>query len=64
MRSTPIEKMEATAGIPPLNKRWECKGLIQHAKAQTIKIHLMHTRTTKDSREATSYKTPDSYNNV
>jgi hypothetical protein len=42
------EKMEATV-IPPLKKRWECKALIQYDKNQTIKSHLVHTRTTKIS---------------
>jgi hypothetical protein len=49
MRSTSIEKMELIVGVLPLKKRWEYIALIQYAKAQTIKIHLMHTRTTKIS---------------
>jgi hypothetical protein len=49
MRSTPIEKMEATVGVPSIKKRWESNALIQYTKPQTIKSHLMHTRTTKIS---------------
>ena len=50
MRSTPIEKMEQTTGIPPLKNRWECKALMQYTKAERTESHLMHNRT----REASS----------
>ena len=49
MRSTPIEKMEETTGIPQLKKRWRCKSLIQYTKAETMDSHLMHNRTSKGS---------------
>jgi hypothetical protein len=50
MRSTPIDKIEAT-GIPPLKKRWQCKALIQYAKGEIIKNHLMHTNQLRKTQE-------------
>jgi ribonuclease HI len=44
MRSTPIEKMEQTAGIPPLSKGRECKALIQAAKFKSFNNHPMKIR--------------------
>ena len=49
MRSTPVEKMEATTGIPPLKKRWNCKALLHYAKAESTENHIMHQRTTQPS---------------
>jgi ribonuclease HI len=44
MKSTPIEKMEKTAGIPPLNKRRECKAMLQATKYQSMPDHPMCSR--------------------
>lgn len=49
MRSTPIEKMEQTTGIPPLKNRWECKAMMQYTKAEKTENHLMHSRTREPS---------------
>ena len=49
MRSTPIEKMEHTTGIPPLMKRWKSKALIEYTKAKASEDHLMHKRTKEPS---------------
>ena len=47
MRSTPIEKMEHTANIPPLSKRRECKAMIQATKYKSSEDHRMNTRQTQ-----------------
>jgi hypothetical protein len=44
VRLTPTEKMEATAGVPPVKKRWESKALIQYARAQTQTTKLSSGR--------------------
>ena len=44
MKSTPIERMEQTAGIPPLIKRRECKALIQATKYKYSENYLMSAR--------------------
>jgi len=44
MRSTPIDKMEQTTGIPPLNNRRECKALVQSIKYRHSEDHLMSSR--------------------
>ena len=44
MRSTPIEKMEHTANLPPLSKRKECQAMVQATKYESSEDHQMNTR--------------------
>jgi ribonuclease HI len=44
MRSTPIQEMEKTTGIPPLSKRRECRTLTQAVKYEGLPDHPMNTR--------------------
>ena len=47
MRSTPIEKMEKTASIPPLSKRRNCKILTQATKFEVLQNHPMKEKLSK-----------------
>ena len=49
MRSTPIEKMEKTASIPPLSKRRNSKVLTQATKFEALKKHPMKEKLSKIS---------------
>ena len=44
MRSTPIVKMEQTAGLPPLKTQWKSKAMAQYTKVKALEDHLMHGR--------------------
>jgi len=44
MKTTPIQKMEQVTGIPPLNKRRDCKAMVQATKYQCTQDHPMSAR--------------------